>query len=183
MTDFSRLQQVKRRFFAMRNGVIADTYRKAGSPHHIIFGLVLPQLVEIASEFSHDPELARQLWNNRSTRESMLLAPMLLRPEDITVDSALEMINQSPAAETVDILCHRLLRHTPFSLDIAIKASDPELTPICRYAAMRLLWHKIYSDAATVRQLAERELATGEPLTSLPARQILDELDYMQNPG
>ena len=48
---------------------------------------------------------------------------------------------------------------------------------------MRLLWHKIYSDAATVRQLAERELATGEPLTSLPARQILDELDYMQNPG
>ena len=117
MTDFSRLQQVKRRFFAMRNGVIADTYRKAGSPHHII------------------------------------------------------------------ILCHRLLRHTPFSLDIAIKASDPELTPICRYAAMRLLWHKIYSDAATVRQLAERELATGEPLTSLPARQILDELDYMQNPG
>lgn len=183
MTDFSRLQQVKRRFFAMRNGVIADTYRKAGSPHHIIFGLVLPQLVEIASEFGHDPELAGQLWNNRSTRESMLLAPMLLRPEDITVDCALEMINQSPSAETADILCHRLLRHTPFSLDIAIKASDPSSTPTCRYAAMRLLWHKIYSDSATVRQLAERELATGEPLTSLPARQILDELDYMQNPG
>lgn len=166
----------------MRNGVIADTYRKAGSPHHIIFGLVLPQLVEIASEFGHDPELARQLWANSSTRESMLLAPMLLRPEDMTLSSALEMIRQSPSAETVDILCHRLLRHTPFSLDIAVQASDTSLSPLCRYASLRLLWHKLSTDAATVRAIAEKELGAGEALTRLPATQILDELNYLENP-
>ena len=166
----------------MRNGVIADTYRKAGSPHHIIFGLVLPQLVEIASEFGHDPELARQLWANSSTRESMLLAPMLLRPEDMTLSSALEMISQSPSAETVDILCHRLLRHTRFSLDIAVQASDTSLPPLCRYASLRLLWHKLSTDATTVRTIAEKELGTGEALTRLPATQILDGLNYLENP-
>ncbi len=64
------MQQIKRRFFAMRNGVVADMLRRAGSPFHIIFGLNLPQIVEIASEI---PETQREamadaLWQNRSTR-------------------------------------------------------------------------------------------------------------------
>ena len=112
----------------------------------------------------------------------MLLAPMLLRPEDMTLSSALEMISQSPSAETVDILCHRLLRHTPFSLDIAVQASDTSLPPLCRYASLRLLWHKLSTDATTVRTIAEKELGTGEALTRLPATQILDELNYLENP-
>ena len=36
----NEMQIVKRHFFAMRNGIIADTLRRAGSPYHIIFGLI-----------------------------------------------------------------------------------------------------------------------------------------------
>ena len=53
MSDFNPLQNIKRRFFALRNGVIADTLRRAGSPFKIIFGLNLPQLAEIAAELGY----------------------------------------------------------------------------------------------------------------------------------
>lgn len=179
MTTFSRLQQVKRRFFAMRNGVIADTYRRAGSPFRIIFGLILPQIVEIADEFGPDAELAAALWANTSTRESMLLAPMLLNPDDITADDAMKMINECPSAETVDILCHRLLRHTPFAFNLAVRAAGATDAPLTRYAALRLLWHQLLSHPEECRKIAVDELMRNDPVTSQPARQIIDELNFI----
>lgn len=81
MSDFSRLQHVKRRFFAMRNGVIADTYRRAGSPFRIIFGLNLPQITEIAAEFAPDSELAAELWPTIPPEKACFLHRCSFRPE------------------------------------------------------------------------------------------------------
>ena len=39
-----QIRQIKSDFFSLRNGEIADTLRKAGSPYKIIFGLQMPQL-------------------------------------------------------------------------------------------------------------------------------------------
>ena len=58
---FSDFQNVKRRFFALRNGIIADTLRRAGDPHTIIFGLTLPQLREVAEATGKDDALAALL--------------------------------------------------------------------------------------------------------------------------
>ena len=77
MTQFNDMQVVKRRFFAMRNGAVADNMRKLGANYRIIFGLNLPQIVEIANETPHDEVLAEALWQIKSTRESQLLAPMI----------------------------------------------------------------------------------------------------------
>ena len=52
-TSFNEMQTVKRHFFALRNGVIADALRRAGSPFRIIFGLNLPQIAEIAMKTPH----------------------------------------------------------------------------------------------------------------------------------
>ena len=60
-TSFNDMQTVKRAFFAMRNGVIADTLRRAGSPFKIIFGLNLPQISEIAARTPHTAGLAERL--------------------------------------------------------------------------------------------------------------------------
>ncbi len=77
MPEYNRMQIIKRRFFAMRNGIIADTLRKAGLEYKIIFGLNLPQITEIAAEQPHEADLAEELWADRRTRESLMLAPML----------------------------------------------------------------------------------------------------------
>ena len=81
MERFNDMQQIKRHFFAMRNGIVADVLRKAGSPFRIIFGLTLPQITDVANATGKNAELARRLWDNKTTRCSMLLAPMIM-PED-----------------------------------------------------------------------------------------------------
>lgn len=60
--QFNKMQTLKRRFFAMRNGLLADQLRRAGSKFRIIFGLNIIQLNDIARDYGHDPELAEALW-------------------------------------------------------------------------------------------------------------------------
>ena len=53
--QYNQMQIIKRRFFAMRNGIIADTLRKAGLDYRMIFGLNLPQITDIAADLPHTP--------------------------------------------------------------------------------------------------------------------------------
>lgn len=132
------MQLIKRRFFAMRNGVIADVLRKAGSPYHIIFGLNLPQITEIAREQHHRRELAEQLWADQRTRESRLLATMVYPIDEMSDDDAMRWLETASDVETADILCHRLLRRHPRAVEIALARGNDELPPV-RYAARRLM--------------------------------------------
>ena len=68
--EFNEMQKVKRQFFALRNGVVADALRRAGLPHRIIFGLSVVDLKMIAREVGVNTELSEMLRDNVSTRES-----------------------------------------------------------------------------------------------------------------
>lgn len=114
MAKFNELQQIKRHFFAMRNGVIADKLRKCGSPYKIIFGLNLPQIKEIAQNIVPSNQLFNDLWANNSTRESKILAPMLLNLNDVDFNMALMLIDTSTDSECIDMLCHNLLKRVGF---------------------------------------------------------------------
>ncbi len=179
MTQFNPLQQIKREFFALRNGIIADTLRKAGSPFKIIFGLNLPQISMIASQKGEDEEMARRLWSNTSTRESMLLAPMMFPLEAMTHDMAVEWVSQSPVVEVTDVLCHKLLRRMEDSFGLACRlAAEPE--EMARYAAMRLLWHHLSTHEDEVLAMATSEMNSGAKLTYQPAKQIVDEIAFLR---
>lgn len=179
MSEFNDIQLIKRRFFAMRNGVIADVLRKNGSPFKIIFGLNLPQLTEIAAENGVRPDLASALWKNVTTRESLLLAPMLLDPAAVSQEMAVEMACESPAAEIADVLCHRLIRKMPSALDVAHTLSLND-SGMARYCAMRLMWHFIGSKQDMALQMAQKELDRNNPLTQAPARQIIEEIEFLR---
>ncbi len=180
MDKFNEMQTLKRRFFAMRNGVIADTMRKGGSPFKIIFGLVLPQIEEIASETGYDFELAKRLWANRSTRESMLIAPMLTDPDQFSECDVMEWTADVPSTEIADNLVHKLLRKIPDSYLLALKLARSEDSKQ-RYCAMRLLWHHITAHSGEVKAIAEAELLRDVTLTRQPARQIIDEIDFLES--
>jgi len=180
-TKFNPMQNVKRRFFAMRNGVIADTLRRAGSPFHVIFGLNLPQLVEIASEIAPEDavSLAEKLWDNRTTRESMLLAPMLMRRESIDRTKAERLMREAPCAEVADVLCHRLLRHLPFAPGLAAALAGDE-SPEVRYAALRLMFNLVSSHTQEAAQMARDELSRNCAYTRPIATALLDEATYVE---
>ncbi|MBD5213256.1 MAG: hypothetical protein HDS75_00350 [Bacteroidales bacterium] len=181
MTSFNKLQQLKRRFFALRNGAVADSMRKSGANYRIIFGLNLPQLAEVASEFGPDAQLALQLRDNLTTRESLLIAPMLYPTDSLTPEVALEWIRLSPTPEVIDILCLKLLRHLsdPAPVITELAASD---SPLDRYAALRLSANILPREMDIVESVARSEAERRDPLTLLAATMIIDDIEFRREP-
>lgn len=178
-TSFNDMQTVKRRFFAMRNGVIADTLRRAGSPFSIIFGLNLPQISDIAAATPRSRDLAERLWANSTTRESMMIAPMLIEADDFSIDDARRWIAAIKAAEIADVLCLKLLRRTPYAFDLAesLYASDEKMT---RYTGLRLMMNLVGTDPARALACArEAEKSESEQSNIFLARQIIDEAEFL----
>lgn len=171
--QYNEMQTIKRRLFAMRNGIIADTLRQAGSPFRIIFGLNLPQIVEIATETGKNRELADKLWANTTTRESLLIAPMLVEPSDFSIDDARRWVAEVPATEVADILCHRLLRHTPYAWELAEELIDKHDENFALYTGLRLTFNLVHTDPNRALALAER--AGNHPL----ALALIDEAKFL----
>ena len=179
MTQFNEMQTVKRRFFAMRNGAVADNMRRHGANYRIIFGLNLPQIVEIANETPANATLAETLWKNQSTRESMLIAPMIYPRDEFGFDVACRWVSEVPTAEVGDVLCHRLLRHKDYALQLAI-AMVKSSKVMERYVALRLMFNLLPVHIDEVATIATDELEKGESLTALLCRQLLDEVAFLK---
>ncbi|MDE7135637.1 MAG: DNA alkylation repair protein [Muribaculaceae bacterium] len=172
------MQYVKRRFFAMRNGVIADTLRRGGSKFRIIFGLNLPQIIDIAREIGPDARLAAMLWDNSSTRESRLLAPMLMTPTDFNLTQAMELCHDITDIEEADIFCHRFMRRHPEAAAIAELLSR-EQEPMMRYVGLRLMFNIVSKCPTEAKEMALR-LSDSTPgfVHSLAVR-LLDEAEFL----
>ncbi len=167
--EYNEMQMLKRRMFAMRNGVIADVLRRAGSKFNIIFGVNLPQLAEIARDFSPNKEFAERVWANTTTRESMLIAPMLMPPDEMTREMAQQWIAESPEAEVTDVLCLKLLRNQPYALDLARALIAGEEH---RYAGLRLMCNLAPQYPAEAVAIGRKEIERDDAATA-PLAQIL----------
>lgn len=122
------LNDIKKSFFTFRNGIVADTLRKAGMPYKVIFGLQIPQIADIARSLSPSMELAEQLWNDREVRESRILASYLFPVEEINLDKALNLARDVRTQEEADMLAFRLFKRLPFA-DSLLSAmeNNPEI--------------------------------------------------------
>lgn len=138
----SILTPLRKSFYALRNGVIADTLRKGGLPHKYIFGLQLPQLKRLNDEYrpsdnKEAAELARTLWADRECREARLMACHLMPPAEMEPEEALAWAKGTLSREESDILAFRLLRYHPAAAgierELAASADDME-----RYSAEAL---------------------------------------------
>lgn len=180
MAVYSDLQLIKREFFSMRNGVIADTLRRGGSPHRIIFGLTLPQLNDIARAIGENRGLAERLWENSTTRESQMLAPMIFPRSEMDRPTAMLWITQSQSAEVIDILCMKLLRHCGFAKELASELSKSE-DPMMRYAALRLYFNLLPENLSEAKSLAEKEIESDCRQTRVIAHQLLEEIEFLMD--
>lgn len=171
MTEFNPMQQIKRCFYAMRNGITADVLRRAGLPYPMIFGLTLPQLTEIALQRGGDITLARELREDRRTRESQLLAAMLFPPQDLERAEAIAWVENLPECfEAADVLCHKLLRRVTYAADLARELGKCERA-FTRYTALRLAVN--LGDETLIRELADLR----SPLLAPLSRQALAEIE------
>lgn len=146
------MQEIKKLFFTYRNSAVADTLRRYGIPHKVIFGLQVPQLAAIASELQFDDaashmETARKLWADREVRESRLLACYLFDHETMTEEEALQLSRDTRTQEEADILAFRLLKRLPYaeSLLAALESIDPDdaVSPSTKRVAVSLKNHLV----------------------------------------
>lgn len=176
---FSDMQNIKRRFFALRNGIVADALRKAGDPHKIIFGLTLVQIREVAASVPQDADLARLLWENRTTRCSRLLAPMLMPVQELGNAEALAMLEDVISAEEADVMCHTLLRKLPDAVEIATQMCERADTPLRRYAALRYFFNLVYAHPLQAQSAAEKFMDDNSPIVSHLAHALQQEAQFV----
>lgn len=185
---FNMMQTVKRRFYALRNGAIASQMRDRGLNYRINFGLNIPQIKEIATEINtmgltskEQLDLANALWDNYTTRESRLLAPMIYPADIMTKEVAMKWLSEAQTTEIADHLCHSLLRRLNGAEDIAQHLlASPDASDLNRYAALRLLMNLLIlgrANASTAHGTAITEIKRSCPLTTAVASQILAETE------
>ena len=112
------LQDIKKDFYRYRNGIVAESLRKLYDPDVLIFGLTVPQLMEIARKYPKDLNLGLQLWKDKKTRESRLLALYLIPVALLEKETAREMFLDIRNFEEADFLTFRILRNTSYSEEL-----------------------------------------------------------------
>ena len=118
MSEYNQMQLVKRRMYAMRNGIVADALRRNSPSYRMIFGLNLPQIAEIAASQPQDAAFSAELWADRRTRESLLLAPMLYPPAEMDEATALAWMYDVRDTEVADPATQADYVLTHFTLDM-----------------------------------------------------------------
>lgn len=167
----------------MRNGDVADRLRKAGSPYKIIFGLLVPQIEQIAATVTPSSELADELWRNISTRESRLLATMVFPQNEFTILKAREWIASADTKELIDMLCFRMVRNLA-DAELLIAEYGCCKSDLMRYFALRLSMNLLIigklKDLDSVYDFAEQEYASNNPATRNVALQVMDEIEFLK---
>ncbi len=184
LSEYSRI--IRKKFFAFRNGIIADKLRSTGDPHSMIMGCLLVDVVSImrhASTTMPDDEtrvlVARHLWTDTNSRECRLAAPMLYPPQLMTQAEAQQWCESVETVEVADNLCHKLLRHIDGS-DALFRQLISQDKPLVKYTGYRLLLNLIILDKVqlndSLRAILEHEAAqtSHAPLAQL-LKDLLDE--------
>lgn len=159
------IQEIRKEFFAYRNGVVADQLRSAGDPHKMIMGCQLADLIAITSHYEKDAALAQALWDDFQSRECRMAATMLYPVEEFAMKTALAWCQSVESAEIADVLCHRLLRHLNYAPALWERLREID-QPLVRYTAYRLLLNLLLMNriekTADLRSIVQKELKRAE---------------------
>lgn len=110
--------QIKKEFYSLRNGLVATAIKSEYPEGTMIFGLMIPQIKQIASNYKKDLQLASLLRNDSNVRESRLLSFYLLPLEDLDKELAKEIIRNLISIQEGEIFAHSVLRHLDYAPDI-----------------------------------------------------------------
>lgn len=180
------LRDIRKEFFAFRNGIIADKLRKANDPHPVIMGCLLTDIVTITrgmkDSIADDDRLvalAEELWSDTNSRECRLAAPMLYPVERMTPETALQWCQNVESTEVADNLCHKLLRYIDGS-DELVRLLISDAKALVKYTGYRLLLNLLLLDkmqpTTSFRTIVEAEATTATPPLTQLLNDILEEL-------
>ena len=137
------------------NGVASIRMREAGLQYHVNFGIELPRLQQIASEFEPNHTVAQRLWNE-NVRESKILAGILMPTERFFPELCDVWAEQIPNAEIAQMTVMNLFARLPYAVDKAFEwmASGSEMLQLCGF----LLISRLLMQGVVLNERSQQEL-------------------------
>lgn len=96
------------------NGVIAFQMSKNGIVYQKNYGVTIPRLKEIATQYESQHKLAQKLWE-LPIRETMILATLLEPTEKFTYSMAQQWMEECNQIELIEQICMNLFSHLSYA--------------------------------------------------------------------
>jgi 3-methyladenine DNA glycosylase AlkD len=139
-----QLKEIKTQLRLAMNGTASTSMREKGLAYKLNFGVELPRIKQIASQFEKDHDLAQALWKE-NIRECKILAGMLQPVESFYPEIMDIWIEAMPTVEIAEMTCMHLFQYLPYAPQKSLQliASEGEYQQICGYLTIaRLLTKK-----------------------------------------
>lgn len=139
-----QLKEIKTQLRLSMNGSASAIMRERGLKYKLNFGVELPRIKQIASQFEKNHDLAQALWKE-DIRECKILAG-LLQPIDTFFPEIMDIwIETMPSVEIAEMTCMHLFQYLPYAPQKSLQliANEGEYQQICGYLTIaRLLMKK-----------------------------------------
>ena len=135
------IRNIKKELRANMNGIASTQMRRGGMPHHVVWGIELPRLRNIAAEFPQDRTLGQRLWTE-NVRESQLLGILLTPAQEFLPEVADIWVHEARTPEAISLLAMELISPQPWATDISFRwiAGTEPLVALCGWLTIcRLL--------------------------------------------
>lgn len=138
-----KLKAIKRSFFLRMDGTASRSMREKGLDYKINWGVSIPDLRQMATQYGKDYALAIALWKE-DIRECKILATMIMPSEEMLPEIVELWMEQTPSQEIAEMAAFNLYQHLDYAPVMAFQwiASDNEMEQICGYNLLSRLFMK-----------------------------------------
>ncbi len=177
------IRNIKKELRANMNGVASAQMRGGGMPHHVVWGVELPRLRNIASEFPRDRQLGQRLWNE-NVRESQLLGILLTPSLEFLPEVADIWVREACTPETVSLLAMELVVPQPWATDMAFRwiAGSEPLPALCGWLTLcRLLRQGGALMPRSEAELRDHATTVGEEAPLYLRKAVMQTMEELDN--
>jgi len=115
-----KIKDIRQKIHLSMNGIVSEQMTKQGIKYKKNYGVSVPRLIEIAKTYTHDHNLAQQLFSLK-IRETMILAALLEPVNKLTPDAAKVWINEIDQSEIMELSSMYLFSKLPYSNVLCIE--------------------------------------------------------------
>lgn len=139
----NQLKAIKQSFRLMMNGEASRSMREKGVEYKLNWGVTLPQLKQMATEWEKSYDLAIALWKE-DIRECKILATLLMPAGQMPQEVAEIWMEQTRSQEMAEMLAFNLFQYLDYAPDLAYRwiANGQDLYQICGYNILSRLFMK-----------------------------------------
>ena len=113
-------QEILRKVKPLQNGEVADSMTKRGVIYKLNLGASIVSLQQLAKNYTPNHLLALKLWN-KQWRETMILATLLEKPDEVTENQMDFWVKQIRQVEIAEQAAMNLLSKSPFAYEKAVE--------------------------------------------------------------